>query len=323
MIVQGESFVVENIAGKNHGFIRTGIILSQNICGGEQSADADLIAKETVFDGLHPKLRPDKILVQIFGDALQSAGSQFGSHNSKDAASRLCDKSTKCGKGYQRMGPSKKGLHKANPENQKTEIETYKTKRLNTRVKITPVDNEREFRQMLAQKVSGTSVGLWLLVPELIKLGAWDLLKGWSGKSDVDLAPRIAMQVINETALCINRVRRKNSLGHQGFQLLNGMGRLVTDEQVHSLLDNHTMEQNKELFINLGIQRHLSGHYQGALIAIDPHRIFTSSKRIMAKKRKDPQASSQKMLQKFLVYRQKPVSLSWLACPHQECQFQR
>lgn len=69
------------------------------------------------------------------------------------------------------MGPSKKGLHKANPENQKTEIETYKTKRFNTRVKIIPVDNEREFRQMLVQKVSGTSVGLWLLVPELIKLG--------------------------------------------------------------------------------------------------------------------------------------------------------
>jgi hypothetical protein len=197
------------------------------------------------------------------------------------------------------MGPSKKGLHKANPENQKTEIETHKTKRFNTRVKITPVDNEREFRQMLAQKVSGTSVGLWLLVPELIKLGAWDLLKGWSGKGDVDFAPRIAMQVINETALCVNRVRRKNSLGHQGFQLLNGMGRLVTDEQVHSLLDTHTMEQNKELLINLGIQRQLSGHYQGDLIAIDPHRILTSSKRIMAKKKKDPQAFSQKVLQTF------------------------
>jgi hypothetical protein len=197
------------------------------------------------------------------------------------------------------MGPSKKGLHKADPENQKSEIKTYKTRRYNTRVKITPVDNEREFRQMLAQKVSGTSAGLWLLVPELIKLGAWDLLKGWSGKSDVDFAPRIAMQVINETALCINRVRKKSSLGHQGFQLLNGMGRLVTDEQVHSLLNDHTMEQNKELLINLGIQRQLSGHYQGDLIAIDPHRILTSSKRVMAKKRKDPKASSQKMLQTF------------------------
>ena len=161
------------------------------------------------------------------------------------------------------------------------------------------MDNEREFRQMLAQKVSGTSVGLWLLIPELIKLGAWDLLKAWSGKNDVDFAPRIAMQVINETALCVNRVRRKSSLGHQGFQLLNGMGRLVTDEQVHLLLNDHTMEQNKQLLINLGIQRHLSGHYQGDLIAIDPHRILTSSKRVMAKKKKDPEASSQKMLQTF------------------------
>jgi len=197
------------------------------------------------------------------------------------------------------MGPSKKGLHKANQENQKTEIETYKTKRYNTRVRITPTDNEREFRQMLSQKVSGTSVGLWLLIPELIKLGAWDLLKAWTGKNDVDFEPRIGMQVIYETALCVNRVRRKSSLGHQGFQLFNGMGRLVTDEQVHLLLNAHTMEDNKRLLTNLGIQRQLSGHYQGELIAIDPHRILTSSKRVMAKKKKDPEAASQKTLQTF------------------------
>lgn len=166
-------------------------------------------------------------------------------------------------------------------------------------VKISPRDNEREFRQKLSQKISGTSVGIWLLVPELLRLGAWDIIKGWTGKEDMDLDPRIALQIVNESALCINRVRRKSSLGHQGFELANGMGRLVSDEQVHLLLDKHTTKQAQTMLLNLGIQRHLSGHYQGDIIAVDPHRIISTSKRIMSKKRKNPTVPSQKMLQTF------------------------
>jgi len=152
---------------------------------------------------------------------------------------------------------------------------------------------------MLSQKVSGTSVGMWLLVPELLRLGAWDIIKAWTGKADTCLEPRIALQVVNETALCLNRVRRKSSLGHQGFQLANGMGRLVTDEQVHTLLNNHTTSEAQQMLVNLGIQRKLSGHYPGNVIAVDPHRIISSSKRIMAKKRKQTNAPSRKMLQTF------------------------
>lgn len=152
---------------------------------------------------------------------------------------------------------------------------------------------------MLSQKVSGTSSGIWLLVPELLKLGVWDLLKAWTRKTDIDFEPRIALQVVNESAMCINRVRKKNSLCHQGFQLANGMGRLVTDEQVHILLNGHTMQQAEELLVNLGHQRKLSGHYPGNVIAIDPHRIISKSKRIMAEKKKVPSDPSQKMLQTF------------------------
>lgn len=152
---------------------------------------------------------------------------------------------------------------------------------------------------MLARKVSGTSVGLWLLVPEFLRLGIWDILKAWSGKGDIDFEPRIALQKVNEYALCVNRIRKKNSMGHQGFQLVNGFGRLVSDEQVHFLLNGHTMQQAQQMLLNLGIQRQLSGHYPGNVIAVDPHRIISSSKRIMAKKRKDPVCPSQKMLQTF------------------------
>lgn len=166
-------------------------------------------------------------------------------------------------------------------------------------MEISPLDNEREFRQMLSQKVSGTSAGLWLLVPEFLRLGVWDLLKGWTKGGDMDFGPRIALQAVNESALCTNRVRRRNSLGHQGFQLANGMGRLVTDEQVHLLLNGHTMEEAQDLLVNLGHQRQLLGHYRGDTVAIDPHRIISSSQRVMAKKKKVPDAPSEKMLQTF------------------------
>ena len=164
---------------------------------------------------------------------------------------------------------------------------------------MTHRENEREFREILSRKVSGTTVGMWLLVPGLLKLGVWDILKAWTGKSDYDIAPRIALQLVNESALCINRVRKKNSLGHQGFQLLNGMGRLVSDEQVHLLLDSHTMQETYDMLVNLGIQRKLSGHYDGDIIAIDPHRIISYSKRVMTKKKKRPSSKSEKMLQTF------------------------
>jgi len=174
-----------------------------------------------------------------------------------------------------------------------------KTKRHNRKKTLTPKVNEREFREILSKKVSGTTTGMWLLIPGLLKLGAWDILKAWTGKSDADIEPRIALQLVNESALCVNRVRRKSSLSNQGFSLLSGMGSLISDEQVHQLLDNHTMEDAYNMMFNLGIQRKLSGHYQGDLIAIDPHRIISSSERVMAKKKKRPKSPSEKMLQTF------------------------
>ena len=178
-------------------------------------------------------------------------------------------------------------------------MSVQKTKRQQVKVKMSAKDNERQFRQILSQKVSGASAGIWLLVPELVRLGAWDIIKAWTGKTDMDLDPRIAMQMVNESALCLNRVRRKNSFGHQGFELANGMGALVSDEQVHYLLNSHTMEQAQDMFVNLGIQRQLSGHYQGNVIAIDPHRMTSTSKREMSMKQKNSGSPTQKMLQTF------------------------
>ena len=127
------------------------------------------------------------------------------------------------------------------------------------------------------------------MVAEHLRLGSWDLIKGFTGCGDTDIEPRIAMQVVNEAALCSNRVRKSNYITHQGFELVNGLGFLVTDEQVHNLLDKHTVSQAQSLQETLAAIRCNCDHYQGSLIAIDPHRIVSTTQRIMPKKKKQPE----------------------------------
>jgi hypothetical protein len=107
------------------------------------------------------------------------------------------------------------------------------------------------------------------------------------------------MQIVNEAALCSNRVRKSNYITHQGFELLNGLGFLVTDGQVHDLLDKHTVSEAQSLQESLAMIRLNNGHYNGELIAIDPHRIVSTSQRIMPKKKKQPKEPSRKMVQTF------------------------
>ncbi|MBU2556120.1 MAG: transposase [Bacteroidetes bacterium] len=107
------------------------------------------------------------------------------------------------------------------------------------------------------------------------------------------------MQVVNEAAICKNRVRQSNYVSHQGFELLNGLGFLATDMQVHELFSKHTVEQALLLQHATAAIRSNNGHYRGQVIAIDPHRIISSSKRIMPKKKKQPLKPSEKMLQTF------------------------
>jgi len=137
------------------------------------------------------------------------------------------------------------------------------------------------------------------LAAEHLRLGNWDLIKAYTKSTDADIEPRIAMQVVNEAALCSNRIRKSNYITHQGFELLNGLGFLVTDEQVHHLLNKRTVSEAQILQETLAMIRLNNGHYQGNLIAIDPHRIVSTSQRIMPKKKKQPTEPSRKMLQTF------------------------
>ena len=95
-------------------------------------------------------------------------------------------------------------------EKQKQKVETHKTKREKGIIKVNKHGIERFFRESLSKKVSGTLVGLWFLAAEHLRLGNWDLIKGYTGCTDTDIEPRIAMQIVNEAAMCSNRIRKRN-----------------------------------------------------------------------------------------------------------------
>jgi hypothetical protein len=156
-------------------------------------------------------------------------------------------------------------------------------------------------RQFLADKVTGNLAGLWLLVPELLRLGAWDLVCGWSMKRPEYVEPRLAMQLINEAALCITGLRLRRSLNQQIFELVNGLPFLASDMSVHELLGARTVADSQRLQAALGKVRRASGHFQGRVLAIDPHRVRSFSKRHMRRRRLDEAGRPIKTAQTFFV----------------------
>jgi len=196
----------------------------------------------------------------------------------------------------------KKKLFELNPQDEPAELlSTHITKRKTKVVKITPQSNERNLREMLSKRISGTLIGLWFLISEHLRLGSWDLLKSWTGGNDNEIAPRIGMQMVHESALCVNGIRPRNYLCHQGFELVNGLSFLISDHNIHELLNEHTIGDALQLQMNLLKLRQNNGHYKGNLLALDPHRIPTHSQRIMPKKKKLPKKPSEKVLQTFFL----------------------
>jgi len=162
-----------------------------------------------------------------------------------------------------------------------------------------PPDIERGARQLLANKVSGTLVGIWLLIPEYLRLGIWDLLKSWSGMPDERVQPRLALQLINESALCVSGIRMKRSLSQKGFELANGLSFIATDAAIHHVLDHHSVADAQRLQIALGKVRETFGHFRGEILVIDPHRMKSFSKRQMVRRQKDKDSNPVKMAQTF------------------------
>ena len=134
-------------------------------------------------------------------------------------------------------------------------------------------------RQLLSDKVSGNLVGLWLLIPEYLRLGIWDLLCGWTGMTSNTVQPRLALQLVNEAALCVSGIRQCRTLSQRGFELANGLYFVASDCAVHELLGAHSVGEAEALQVALGRIRRASRHYVGKLLAIDPHHLRSFTKR--------------------------------------------
>lgn len=144
-----------------------------------------------------------------------------------------------------------------------------------------PLSLERAVRQLLAQKISGNQVGTWLLIPEHLRLGVGDLLCGWTGQITATVFPRLALQLVHEAALCHPSLRERRTLSQKGFEVANGLPFVASDTAIHQLLDAHTVAEAQALQIALGKIRRASHHFQGQLLAIDPHRLKSTSQRQM------------------------------------------
>ncbi len=194
----------------------------------------------------------------------------------------------------------KKKLHTCYPGKVADRVETHRTKEKVRFENSDPQSIERNVRQLLSNKISGTQVGIWLLVPEYLRLGTWELLRSWTGVSDHRVESRLALQLVNEAALCVTGIREKRALSQKGFELANGLPFVATDTAIHHVLDSHTVAEAQRLQVALGKIRQTFGHFNGRLLAIDPHRIKSYTKRQMVRRKKDPNdAKPWKMAQTF------------------------
>ena len=194
----------------------------------------------------------------------------------------------------------KKKLYKFRPKGQPKKIEIHLTKDQKRAVSVNSLSVERDVRQMLADKISGTHVGLWLLISEHLRLKTWDLLTSWTGNDHVNaIEPRLAMQMVHESVLCVTGVRQRRTLRQKGFETLNGLPFVATDVAIHRLLDQHTVSEAEALQVALGQLRFVRGHYPGQFVLVDPHRIITWSKRQMPPKKASQSSPIRKNMQTF------------------------
>jgi hypothetical protein len=138
-------------------------------------------------------------------------------------------------------------------------------------------------------------------VPEHLRLGTWDLMRCWSGLPPERVEPRLALHLVNEAAMCLCSYRQRRTLSQKGFELANGLPFVPTDMAIHDLLDSHTVQEAQQLQIALGKLRRAEGHFEGTLLALDPHRIPSYSQRQMRRHRFSSQEKAAKMAQTFFL----------------------
>jgi hypothetical protein len=193
----------------------------------------------------------------------------------------------------------KKKLYQYRPDRPPQFLETFRTERKNRVEPADPASLERGVRQLLADRVSGNLLGLWLLVPEHLRLATWDVVCRWAQQPTERVEPRLAFQLVHEAALCVTGIRRVRHLSQRGFELLNGLPFVASDLAIHNLLEAHTVADAEALQAHLGLLRRARGHFCGKTLAIDPHRMRSYSKRLMRRYRGDNVSKPIKVNQAF------------------------
>ena len=121
------------------------------------------------------------------------------------------------------------------------------------------------------------------------------------GTKPQDVGPRLALQLIHEAALCRTGLRHRRTLNQRIFELANGLPFLASDMSVHELLGARTVVESLDLQVALGKIRRASGHFRGRLLAVDPHRVRSYTKRHMRPHRKDARERAVKTAQTFFI----------------------
>jgi hypothetical protein len=181
---------------------------------------------------------------------------------------------------------------------------TTEARMTQARTKPVPSDPrsiEHGVRQFLADKAMGNLAGTRLLVPELLRLGAWDLVCGWTARRPERVEPRLALQLIHEAALCRTGLRHRRALNQRIFEVVNGLPFLATDTAIHDLLGARAVADSLRLQVALGKVRRASGQFRGRLLAVDPHRMRSASKRHMRLHRQDNRQRPAKVAQTFFL----------------------
>jgi hypothetical protein len=192
----------------------------------------------------------------------------------------------------------KKKLYKCRP-GATPPVDTYASRRQRRQRPCDAAAIENGVRQTLADRVSGNLVGLWLLIPEHLRLGTWDLLCGWTRQPGTTVEPRLALQLVHESALCLTGIRERQALQNRGFELANGLPFVATDVAIHQLLAAHTVAEAKDLQLALGKLRRASNHFRGHVLVVDPHRIRSYSKRRMRRHIQEKHCRANSVAQTF------------------------
>jgi hypothetical protein len=59
--------------------------------------------------------------------------------------------------------------------------------------------------------------------------------------------PRLALQLVNEAALCVTGIRQARTLSQKGIELANGLYFEASDHAIHHLLGAHTVAEAEAL----------------------------------------------------------------------------